>query len=776
MGDRGFILQPTYRVKRGDVAVHLYGILQGGESFLVIDTRERPAFYIRTRDAERAAKLGASSLEASDWTTFDGHTATKVTLKRPSDAPPLRDELRRHGVVCFEADVRFAMRFLIARGLRGAIEIDGDWSPGGQAGWRGVDRVYVDPELSPASFSPRLTVLSLDIETDMRAERLFSIGLFGAGASEVLLLSPEGYETPDGARGFATEKELLEAFVERCRRIDPDVLTGWNVVDFDLRVLAKLADRHGVRLALGRGPGALRLRESRSPFASHEATVPGRVVLDGIELMRNAFVKMDSYSLGAVAAEVLGENKLIEGGDRGQKITDAFEEDRDLLVRYNLADARLVVDILDKLQLVELAVERSRLTGLPIDRVGGSIAAFDFLYLEQLGRRRIAAPSVGHVPAGEANLGGHVLEPEAGLWRHVLVFDFKSLYPSLIRTFQVDPLGHVLEPSPDDDLIRAPNGAAFRREPGILPRLLDELFPRREAAKRSGDSVASHAIKILMNSFYGVLGTTACRFYQPLLAGAITAFGRELLLWTKSRLEADGFRVLYGDTDSLFVLATVDDAESAVEQGRSLVARMNGVVAEHIAEKWGAESRLELEFEKLYRRLLLQSQRGGQGGARKRYAGLVHDADEGTVEFTGLEVVRRDWTDMAKAVQRELYERLFRDGDVEAYLHRAVADVRAGVYDSELVYRKALRKKLSEYTATTPPHVAAARKMSSKPGRVIRYVMTAAGPEPADERRSRIDHEHYVQKQIRPVAEPVLAVLDLDFDRVIGDDAQLLLF
>ncbi|MEO1369643.1 MAG: DNA polymerase domain-containing protein, partial [Acidobacteriota bacterium] len=423
------------------------------------------------------------------------------------------------------------------------------------------------------------TVLSIDIETDLRADRLYSIALFGAGATEVLLWSPEGYETPEGAAGFATEKELLEAFVERCRRIDPDVLTGWNVVDFDLRVLSKLGERHGVRMAIGRGPGALRLRESRSPFSAHEATIPGRVVLDGIELMRNAFVRMDSYSLASVSAEVLGEGKLIEGDDRGQQITDAFHQDRDLLVRYNLADARLVVDILDKLELVELAVERSRLTGLPIDRVGGAIAAFDFLYLEELGRRRIAAPSVGHVQAGEANLGGHVLEPEAGLWHRVMVFDFKSLYPSLIRTFQIDPLGLVLDAAADEDVIRAPNGAAFRREPGILPRMLDELFPRREAAKRAGNSVASHAIKILMNSFYGVLGTTACRFYQPLLAGAITAFGREILLWTKWRLEQDGFRVLYGDTDSLFVLSTAADTDAAVAEGRELVVRMNGAVA-----------------------------------------------------------------------------------------------------------------------------------------------------------------------------------------------------
>src|SRR5262249_59165715 len=131
--------------------------------------------------------------------------------------------------------------------------------------------------------------------------------------------------------------------------------------------------------------------------------------------------------------------------------------------------------------------------------------------------------------------------------------DCKSLYPSIIRTFNIDPLGYVESPRDGDDVIRTANGIAFRRDRAILPGLLDELFPRREAAKKAGDEVASHAIKILMNSFYGVLGTPACRFSNPALANSITGMGREMLLWSKRWFEQAGFRVLYGDTDSLFI-------------------------------------------------------------------------------------------------------------------------------------------------------------------------------------------------------------------------------
>src|SRR5690606_8902770 len=129
-------------------------------------------------------------------------------------------------------------------------------------------------------------------------------------------------------------------------------------------------------------------------------------------------------------------------------------------------------------------------------------------------------------------------------------------------------------PHEHEDLIETPGGA-FRREPAILPRLLDQLFPRREAAKRAGDKVASHAIKILMNSFYGVLGTPACRFSNPALANAITGMGRELLLWSKQWFESAGFEVLYGDTDSLFVRSGIADADAARERGRELAAALN---------------------------------------------------------------------------------------------------------------------------------------------------------------------------------------------------------
>lgn len=779
MKARGFILHPTYRLESGSAVVHLYGRLESGETFLVRDDRQRPHFYVRRRDRALAKDLGAAPLAETVHETLRGsEPVLRVEVPIPSDTPALRDRLHRAGVVTYEADVRFAMRYLIDLGIRSALTIEGSPTPR-PSGRRGVDLVFDNPRLEPAAFHFRPTVLSIDLETDLQGRHVLSAALYGCGVAEVLLLAPRGLETPSGATPFATEGALLEAISRRILDIDPDVLTGWNVVDFDLRVLAEAAERCRVSMALGRSGEPLRLRPLQGARPGLQAIVPGRVVLDGIQLLRTSFVRMEEHSLDFVARQVVGEGKLITGSERGADILHAFRHDRRRFVDYNLRDARLVLDIFDKLGLIELTVERSLLTGLPLDRVASSVAAFDFLYLSELGRRGIVAPTVGAPgsPVEATAAGGHVLEPTPGLYEHVLVFDFKSLYPSLIRTFQIDPLGYRPGAGDGEDVIVAPNGAAFRREPGILPSLLDELAPRREAARAEGNAIASQAIKILMNSFYGVLGTPSCRFYDPALANAITSFGRELLLWSKGCIEHWGHRVLYGDTDSLFVQVTAADEHDARQQGAELAERLNQALTEHVRDTWGVASRLELELDKHFLRLMLPAMRHSTLGARKRYAGLVEaPGGERKVEFTGMEVVRRDWTELARRLQRDLYERLFHDRPVDEYLRHSVRELRAGEIDELLVYRKALRKDLGAYASSSPPHVVAARKLGARRGDLIHYVITEHGPEPVERPHAPLDYEHYVDKQVRPVAEPVLHLLGLDFAKVIGDDRQLELF
>jgi DNA polymerase-2 len=775
---RGFILQATYRtVARPDGSavpvVHLYGCLDQGGTFLVRDDRQRPCFYIRASDALRARELGAPS-QPSQWRTFDGAPAACVQVDTPPLVPPLRDRLEQAGIETFEADVRFAQRYLIERGIKGGCEINGESVPGDA-----ITHVFDNPVLRPAHVEVAPKVLSFDIETDRKAARLLAISLYGCGLDEVLIVDGSARAMPEAAVRCPDQAGAVSAFCERVRTADPDVLTGWNIVDFDLTVLERIAQRLRHPFNLGRDTGRLQIRKPQGYFGSGQASIPGRLVLDGIDLLRGAFVRMEDHSLDAVAREVLGEGKAVKGDvrDRMGEIEHNYRHDLAAFALYARTDARLAYAIVEKLQLVRLAFARSQLAGMTPDRVAASIASFDFVYLSELHKRHIAAPTVRGADARVhvAQQGGHVLAPVPGLHRNVLVFDFRSLYPSLIRTFNIDPLSFVADPATEEDLIRI-GGAAFRREPAILPGVLDELFPRREAARQAGDAVAANAIKILMNSFYGVLGTPACRFYNPALANAITGAGRQMLLWAKGWLERAGCAVLYGDTDSLFASAGPGAPEALLARGETLAAGLTAELAQHIGGEWRAASRLTLRLEKLYLRLFLPPARHSTQGASKRYAGLRQGRLGSELELIGMEAVRSDWTALARQVQRELYRRWFHDEPVQEYLSQVVRDVRAGRLDDQLVYRKSLRKRAEEYTANTPPHVAAARKSGAADARSIRYVMTSTGPEPIDHIEHPIDREHYVRKQVRPVAEPVLSALGLDFEVVIGDERQLSMF
>ncbi|HEY5759529.1 MAG TPA: DNA polymerase domain-containing protein, partial [Steroidobacter sp.] len=580
---RGFILQASYRVVSGPAGtrvpvIHIYGRLEDGGTFLVRDNRQRPHFYIKTADIGRASVLTSLPAVPLQKRTFDGELVSRFDMDTPTDVPGLRDRLHDVGVDTYEADVRFAIRYLIERGIKGGCEIEGEAKPG-----EGITWVFDNPVLRPADVRIEPRVLSFDIETDGKGERLLAISMYSDQIDEVLIVDGSDRPMPEKATRCIDEYAALNAFCERVQRLDPDVITGWNIVDFDLTALQKMAQRLRHPFNLGRDTGAIRIRKAEGYFGSGQASIPGRLVMDGIDLLRGAFVRMDDYSLDAVAREVLGEGKAVSGDvrDRLAEIIHNYKNDLPAFALYARTDARLVFEIVGKLNLIHLAVARSQLTGMTPDRVAASIASFDFLYLAELEKLGIVAPTVRSSDSRvyEAQQGGHVLEPLTGLHRNVWVFDFKSLYPSIIRTFNIDPLSYAARPQPDDDLIQTPGGG-FRREPAILPRVLDELFPRRDVAKKNGDEVASHAIKILMNSCYGVLGTPACRFYNPALANSITGTGREILLWSKQWFETAGYTVLYGDTDSLFVRSGMPDADEARAKGKEPAAKLNQDIAE----------------------------------------------------------------------------------------------------------------------------------------------------------------------------------------------------
>lgn len=481
----------------------------------------------------------------------------------------------------------------------------------------------------------------------------------------------------------------------------------------------------------------------------------------------------EQFSLEHVARELLGRGKAIhDPGNRLAEIQRLYREDKPSLAAYNLEDCRLVNGIVEKAGLLSFAVARSKLTGLAVDRQGGSVAAFDFQYLPRLHRQGHVARDVNDADDPAGSPGGYVMDSRPGLFDNVLVFDFKSLYPSIIRTFFIDPLGMAF---PGEDPVPGRGNARFSRTNHILPGLIASLSAAREAAKAERNAPLSYAIKILMNSFYGVLGTPGCRFHHPDLPASITTRGHEIILRSRKFIEDDGKTVIYGDTDSLFVLLGPGPTEAECrETGADLARRLNAWWRETSRRELDIESHLELQFETHYLRFLMPTIRGSELGTKKRYAGCVRAATGGIdLVFRGLESVRTDWTPLAREFQRELYRRIFLDEPFEAYILDTVAGVLEGRRDADLMYRKRIRRPLDDYKKNVPPHIQAARKLPEA-GRWISYAITVNGPEPAEALHSRIDYGHYVERQLAPIADAILQFVGGSFARLT--ERQLRMF
>ncbi|MFT5560344.1 MAG: DNA polymerase-2 [Candidatus Azotimanducaceae bacterium] len=681
-------------------------------------------------------------------------------------------------VVLYEADLRPTDRYLMERFLQAEVRVTGDIEV------QDDHLVCRNPVLQPRAFEPSLSVASLDIETSYTENILYSIAIsMRAPETEKVFMVGQGASEVSYLEFCADERTLIKRFLDWFSVLDPDVIIGWSVVAFDLDFIQRRCDYYGIKFTLGRTGELISWRTANQGNGRKYALVPGRVVLDGIELLRTATYQFESFSLENVSRELLGRGKLIHDVDaRGAEIQNLFAEDKPQLAAYNLEDCSLVHDVFAATNLLDFAIQRSRLTGLDMDRAGGSVAAFDFLYLPRLHRQGYVAPVVME-GSDRGSPGGFVLESEPGIYSDVIVLDFKSLYPSIIRTFNVDPLAMV-EGRNESDAIPGFNGAEFSRDKIILPGLIESLWAARDEAKKQKLAAVSQAIKIIMNSFYGVLGTPGCRFFDTRLVSSITLRGHEILQKTRDLIEAKGFRVIYGDTDSVFVLVGEQARFAVDEVGLDLTDYLNRWWRDHLTENYGVQSCLEVEYETHFEKFLMPRVRGSEKGSKKRYAGVVSENGEPQLVFKGLETVRSDWSPVAREFQQTLYRKIFFAEPYRDFILETVASVKT-VDLRKLVLRKRVRRNLGDYQKNVPPHVRAARLADQirsdkglpkiyQQGGWIEYVMTTQGAEPVAYVSSPIDHDFYVERQLAPVADAILCFLDTSLGQIL--DKQMALF
>ncbi|MGL1957409.1 MAG: DNA polymerase II [Colwellia sp.] len=712
-----------------------------------------------------------------------------------------RELLKNNGIKCYEDDIRPDDRFLMERFITADIDFIGESNQ--HRYYEQIDNVKCKPSIKKKATA--LTMLSIDIECSMTGA-LYSIGLYANNVvadkakefKRVLMIGKPQLAAPSYITWLENEKQLLEAFIDEVMQFDADIFIGWNVINFDFRLLQKRFDLYRLPFAIGRDGSSPHWRKNSNNTEQHFIEIAGRVVLDGIDLLKTATYNFPSFSLDNIAHSLLGIGKKVTDVDnRVQEITDNFNHNKPALAAYNLEDCRLVWLIFEKTQLLEFAQLRAQLTGLAIDRVGGSVAAFTNLYLPKLHRSGYVAPNMGDGASDLVSPGGYVMDSIPGLYRNILVLDFKSLYPSIIRSFNIDPMGLIeglsegLVENATDGLskkcIPGFDGAYFSRTKHFLPDIIESLWLERDKAKRQKNSALSQAIKIIMNSFYGILGSTGCRFFDPRLSGSITKRSHEILKTTKIWIEARGHQVIYGDTDSIFVSIGLDKSSLESQQlGSELAKFINNKWQQVLAEKFQITCHLEIEFETHFSQFLMPTIRGISAvkeqknvGTKKRYAGLVNNK----LVFKGLETVRSDWTEVSKVFQQELYRLVFNEQSPIDYIRSMVADIKSGRFDDKLIYMKKIRRNLQDYV-NTPPHINAAKQLNDKlvaeglapkykRGSKIEYVITLDGVKPLQMVTSSLDYDFYIDKQIKPIADDILPFIGTSFEQITSNQLGL---
>jgi DNA polymerase-2 len=753
-----FILTDEWQDIKGQNVLLFTGRSDDCPVEIIIDNN-KPVFFVE-KDIVLTAVTVPHKRKNVSMKNFAGVPVDAIYFNTQKDLKTAEELLSSKDIATYESDVDPARRFLMEKSINAQMSVTGD------ATRKNKLLSFTNPDIEPTNFSPSFVVASLDIETGEKNNLLYSIAVTirenGNEVKKVFMLSDSDEELSDYIECYPSEKELLQNFMNWFLDTDPDIIIGWHVIGFDLLFLDSKCKEYIIPFDIARGEGKVTIRKRTQ--GNYFANIPGRIVLDGPVSLRTSFHSFEDFKLETVSQELLGIGKTISPDmDKVAEIEKLFKEDKLKLAEYNLQDTILVHDIFKKTGLIELSFKRAQLSGMLMDRLGMMSASFDHFLLPKIHKKKIVAPNVKDLEEGEHSAGGYVLDPKPGIYDEVILLDFKSLYPSIIRTFKIDPYSRLMA---DVNPITTPGGYKFSSTEHFLPDFIGQLMKQRAQAIKQKIKPLSQAIKILMNSFYGVMGSTGCRFYHPHLPSAITLTGQWLLLQSKEYLESKGYGVIYGDTDSLFVKLRESREEDYPKDGDELAKELNNYWLKRLKEEFGVKSYLELEYEKYYRKFIITPARGAETGAKKRYAGLVVEDGKENLEFVGLEFVRSDWTKLAKEFQVELYERVLYNKEIINWMNSFVDKVYKGDFDDKLVYRKRLRKDVEEYVKNIPPQVRAARMLSDV-GNTVYYVITRRGPVPIELMPKDIDYRHYIEKQLKPIADSILVLLGQSFDSIV---------
>lgn len=786
------VIDADYIVKDDKSIVRLLCKDKKGKIIIFEDDKFQSYFYIHTNSTEYIVKklkeyeFGDAGKVNDAFVVekiLDGIKTklVKVVVDNPRNVPKIRDVVKEWKDVKeqYEYAISFVYRYLLDKQIQPMkwILIDDNGNIKEMEMERNVD----------------FRVLAFDIEVveEEKEEKIIMISVFDNKGYEKVFTTH--HINAKFVESMNNEEELIKRFIEVIKERDPDFICTYNGDAFDFAKLRERCDKLKIKLNLGRDGSAVKLERRGRTSA---AIINGRVHIDLFNFVNHILspsMKTEVLTLDAVARELLGEGKI---DVKWKEIKESWKKKKDLerIAQYSLRDSELTLMLADYLLPQIFSLSRLTMT-LPFDtsRYYYSQLVEHFLMRKSVADNRIIPnmPKYDEIEKRKqlpSYTGAIVIEPKTGIHNEVMVFDFQSLYPTIIVTHNISPetldCGH----SECRNKNQIPDSRHYfcMEKKGFVPKHLEEIIIKRREVKekmkklKSGEEYNKlknyqYSLKIIANATYGYFGYAGARWYCRDCAEACAAFGRHYITYVLKNASESGFDVIYADTDSCFLTASKIPKIKAIEKAEIWHEKINKDLPGII----------ELEFRGSYVGGLFVSRKGEEKGAKKRYA-LIDDT--GNLEIRGFETVRRDWCDLAKHIQHEVLKIILKDREPD----KAIKLVRDTV--KRLKDGKAKLEELTIYTQLTmpladykqiAPHVKAAMKIKErgKPigeGMIIEYVITKGKgsisdrAEPVEDvKEGQYDPEYYINNQILPAAMRVLQALNLTEEDVLKGKTQV---
>ncbi len=783
-------LDIQYSTEENRAVIEIYGITEEGKRVIVKDDDFLPFFYLHNKDPKKALS-GVKKLKEGDYYVVGAEITKKnymgeeidlikISVNHPSGIQKIAKKCKEVGgyVRKFEKDIPFYKRYILEKNIQffTRTRVEGHALSLNEPI---IVRANKIENLNGDTIKD-LKLIAFDIETYSRGnysipekDPVIMISLYINGKTKILTTKKtEGKDV----EVLKSEEDMIKRFIEIIDREKPHIITGYNIDLFDFPYLKERAKKYNMKLLLGwNRENMSKVRRGRE----YSPRIKGIISIDLYPFVRNILaptLKTDVYNLNAVANEIIGEGKIkFDKGNMGELWDNG---DVNKIVEYSRRDALITGKLAEALifQIIEL----SKVVGLPpydICRVSYS-QYVEFYMMKKANERGEAIPNKPTKEEIEKRFrrtytGAFVYEPVPGIYENIVSLDFRSLYPSIIISYNISPdtlnKGHDYE-SPE---INGGRRYHFPKKPlGFFPSVLKNVLERRwtiksmlKKTKKTEKSykildARQYALKTIANATYGYLGFPAARWYSIECAESITAWGRHHIKELIKDAEKKGFKVLYGDTDSVFF--TVRKKHDYVEFLEEENKKMHGMI--------------ELEFSDFYKTGIFVSKKTERRGAKKKYALLN---EEGFIEIKGLEYVRRDWSEIARECQKLVIETLLKEKNVEK-ARRIVEEIVKKLRKHEVPVEKTiiyttLKKQIKDYKAIGP-HVAAAKKAEAKgikifPGTILGYIIVEGEGSISDravlyedvlEKGKKYDPEYYIKNQIIPAVEMILDIAGIE--------------